>query len=109
MRNTIMPDARPLKIIQGHALTEQQKKDLLNRLARVEGQIRGLQKLIAKAQDQDDIDTVAQQMSAARSALDRAFFHLLTHAAETHVARAKTPEEAIAITRHLTQFLGKFI
>jgi CsoR family transcriptional regulator, copper-sensing transcriptional repressor len=95
MRNTIMPDARPLKIIQGHALTEQQKKDLLNRLARVEGQIRGLQKLIAKAQDQDDID--------------RAFFHLLTHAAETHVARAKTPEEAIAITRHLTQFLGKFI
>jgi CsoR family transcriptional regulator, copper-sensing transcriptional repressor len=104
-----MPETRPLKIVKGHALTEQQKKDLLNRLARVEGQVRGLQKLIAKAEDHQDIDTVAQQMSAARSALDRAYVHLLTHSAETHVALAKTPEEALAITKHLTRFLSKYI
>ena len=33
--------AEPLKIVEGSALTAQQKKDLLNRLARIEGQLRG--------------------------------------------------------------------
>ena len=37
----------PLKILEGSALTAQQKKDLLNRLARIEGQLRGVQKLVA--------------------------------------------------------------
>jgi hypothetical protein len=41
--------AEPLKIVEGRALTAQQKKDLLNRLARIEGQLRGVQKLIALA------------------------------------------------------------
>lgn len=39
----------PVKIVHGTALTDEQKKDLLHRLARVEGQIRGVQKLIANA------------------------------------------------------------
>ena len=49
----------PLKIVAGRALTAQQKKDLLNRLARVEGQLRGVQKLIALADAPSDCDAVA--------------------------------------------------
>ena len=67
-----------LKIIEGTALSARQKKDLLNRLARIEGQLRGVQKLIALAAEPADCDAVAQQMAAARKALDRSFVQLLT-------------------------------
>ena len=63
-----MADAQ-LKIVEGRALSAQQKKDLLNRLARIEGQLRGVQKLIALADEPEDCDAVAQQMAAARKAL----------------------------------------
>ena len=52
----------------------QQKADMLKRLARVEGQVRGVQKLI----DQDeDCEKIIQQMTAARKALDKAFHEML--------------------------------
>ena len=47
-RSACMSDSS-LKIVEGKALSAQQKKDLLNRLARIEGQLRGVQKLIALA------------------------------------------------------------
>ena len=53
-----------VKIVEGKALTAPQKKDLLNRLARIEGQLRGVQKLIALADTPVDCDAVAQQMAA---------------------------------------------
>ena len=76
--------AEPLKNVEGKALTAQQKKDLLNRLARIEGQLRGVQKLIALAAEPADCEAVAQQMSAARKALDRSFVQLLTATVITH-------------------------
>ena len=79
-----MADSPPIKIVQGTALSEQQKKDLLHRLARVEGQLRGVQKLIVKAAEPADCEAIAQQMSAARKALDRSFVTLLTSAIVTH-------------------------
>jgi DNA-binding FrmR family transcriptional regulator len=86
--------AEPLKIVEGSALTAQQKKDLLNRLARVEGQLRGIQKLMALADVPGDCDAVAQQMAAARKALDRSFVQLLTASIVTHTANAADVEEA---------------
>lgn len=57
------------------ALTDEaRKKALCARLARVEGQLRGLQKLI---QSDTEADKVAQQMAAARKALDKAFFAMV--------------------------------
>ena len=47
------------------------KKALRARLARVEGQLRGVQRLI----DSDaDCEKIAQQLAAARKALDKSFF-----------------------------------
>ncbi len=54
---------------------EARKKALCARLARVEGQLRGLQKLI---QADTEPDKVAQQMAAARKALDKAFFAMVS-------------------------------
>jgi len=57
-----------------HLHREQDKKALILRLKRIEGQIRGLQRLI----DEDaPCESVAQQLSAARRALDKAFHSLV--------------------------------
>lgn len=70
----------------------QQQTELLKRLARVEGQIRGIQKLI---QEPDaDCEKVLQQMTAARRALDKAFFEMLACVIETNVLEEKPSEEA---------------
>lgn len=52
----------------------EKKKALRARLARIEGQLRGLQKLI----DSDaDCEKIAQQLAAARKALDKSFFSMV--------------------------------
>jgi DNA-binding FrmR family transcriptional regulator len=98
----------PLKIVEGSALTAQQKKDLLNRLARIEGQLRGVQKLIALAGEPSDVDAVAQQMAAARKALDRSFVQLLAGSIQTQAGNAADLEEAQARAAHLAAMLDKF-
>lgn len=98
----------PAKVVQGTALTEQQKKELLHRLARVEGQIRGVQKMVAHAAVPADCEGVAQQMAAARKALDRAFITLLTDAMVTHIGAAASTEEANECARNLAALLKKF-
>ena len=52
---------------------ETRKKALVMRLKRIEGQLRGIQNLIESG---SDCEAVAQQMSASRKALDKAFFTL---------------------------------
>jgi DNA-binding FrmR family transcriptional regulator len=47
---------------------------MLKRLARIEGQIRGLQAMILRG---DQCESIAQQFSAARKALDKAYQELL--------------------------------
>ena len=96
------------RIVEGRALTAQQKKDLLNRLARIEGQLRGVQKLIALAAEPADCEAVAQQMAAARKALDRSFVQLLTASVVTHTGEAQDLEEARASAARLAALLDKF-
>ena len=102
-----MADAQ-LKIVEGRALSAQQKKDLLNRLARIEGQLRGVQKLIALADEPEDCDAVAQQMAAARKALDRSFVQLLTASILTQTGDAADLDEARRRAAHLAAMLDKF-
>ena len=97
-----------LKIVEGTALSAQQKKDLLNRLARVEGQLRGVQKLIALAAEPSDVDAVAQQMAAARKALDRSFVQLLAGAIQTQSGNAADLEAARERAAHLAAMLDRF-
>lgn len=98
----------PLKVVEGTALNAEQKKDLMNRLARVEGQLRGVQKLVAQAAVPADCDGVAQQLAAARKALDRAFVTLLTSAIVTHTSGAANTDDAAERAKHLAAMLAKF-
>jgi DNA-binding FrmR family transcriptional regulator len=98
----------PLRIVEGSALTAEQKKDLLNRLARIEGQLRGVQKLVALAAGPSDCDAVAQQMAAARKALDRCFIQLLAGSARTQTGNAPDLDAAKESVAHLAALLEKF-
>jgi len=57
-----------------HLTDGTRKKALIMRLKRIEGQLRGVQNLIESGAD---CEAVAQQMSASRKALDKAFFTLV--------------------------------
>ena len=52
----------------------ERKRALLMRLKRVEGQLRGIQRLL---ETDSDCEQVAQQMAAARKALDKSFFSMV--------------------------------
>jgi len=53
---------------------EERKKALVLRLKRIEGQLRGIQRLIEEGAE---CEKVAQQLAAARKALDKSFFTLV--------------------------------
>ena len=73
----------------GTMTDELKKKSLCDRLARIEGQLRGLQKLI---QAEAESEQVAQQMTAARKALDKAFFAMVA----TLIADGKAGADDVA-------------
>ena len=67
------------KAVKGHEMdtkltNESDKRALILRLKRVEGQLRGVQQLIEK---NAPCESVAQQLSAARRALDKAFHEMV--------------------------------
>ncbi|TSE25622.1 Transcriptional repressor FrmR [Tepidimonas sediminis] len=67
----------------------ERKKALLLRLKRVEGQLRGIQRLI---ETDADCEQVAQQLAAARKALDKSFFMMVGCV----MAQGDTPAEDVA-------------
>ena len=62
------------------------KQELVLRLKRIEGQLRGIQAMIEAGAD---CEKVAQQISASRRALDKAFFNVIACAIEADPAAAK--------------------
>ena len=70
-----------------HPHREQDKKALIPRLKRIEGQIRGVRRLI----DEDaPCESVAQQFSAARRVLDKAFHFLAGCLIESRLGATET-------------------
>ena len=69
---------------------ETHKKDLIHRLRRVEGQLRGIQAMIEKG---SECEAITQQLSASRRALDKAFYHVLSCAIQSG-SDTRRPEPA---------------
>ena len=68
----------------------EKKKAIIDRLARVEGQLRGVQKLIT---DEADCEKIAQQLAAARKALDKSFFTMVA----CMIEQENMPAEKVAM------------
>lgn len=85
----------------------QKNKDaLLARLKRTEGQLRGIQAMI---EADVECEKVAQQMAAARKALDRAFYNMLSGVMERELA-CRQLDSATAHERlhYATRLLSKY-
>lgn len=72
----------------------EERKRILNRLRRLEGQIRGLQSMIESGQD---CDAVLTQVMASKSALNQVGLHIVGHAMKSCLIdeEAATREELI--------------
>lgn len=87
----------------GHA-----KEDLQTRLRKIEGQVRGIQRMIE--QDKYCVDILVQ-ISAVRSALDRVGLMLLEHHTRGCVARAvrEGDDHAESAISELTDVMRRFM
>ena len=87
---------------------ETHKKELIHRLRRVEGQLRGIQAMIEKG---SDCESITQQLSASRRALDKAFYHVLSCAIQSGGdLAAGAPGKSVVDKRlvHAAELLAKF-
>lgn len=89
------------------AVVQDVKRDnMIARLRRVEGQLRGIQRMIIEEEPCEDI---ARQMTAARRALDRAFYEMIACSMERELVRSgettDVRHEAVAV---VTRILSKY-
>ncbi|MGB2818948.1 MAG: metal-sensing transcriptional repressor [Burkholderiaceae bacterium] len=79
------------------------RRELVLRLRRIEGQLRAVQRMIGEG---NDCEPIAQQLAAARKALDKAFFELMACAIE-HPEFSSGREDDAARVQRLTRTLAK--
>ncbi len=77
------------------------QRDIINRLRRIEGQVRALVDMVETGRPCED---VAQQMSAARKAMDKAFYRMMA----CSVLEAVNGSDAEADVERSTRILEKY-
>ncbi len=83
---------------------DEARRDLVLRLKRVEGQIRGVQSMVEAG---NDCEEIAQQLSAARKALDKAFYELMACAIQHPQFSTDQRERQEARIERLARVLAK--
>lgn len=83
---------------------EKHRRDLVMRLKRIEGQLRGIQAMIDGAAD---CEKIVQQVSASRRALDKVFFNVLACAIQSDPA-PNGKSAADRKVKEAAQLLAKF-
>lgn len=81
------------------------QRDVVNRLKRIEGQIRGL---IDMVQTERSCEEVAQQMAAARKAMDKAFYRMMACSLMEAVAESAVEGSAMRDVERSTRILEKY-
>ena len=81
------------------------RRHVIKRLARIEGQIRGIQAMI---EEDRPCEQVAVQMTAARRALDKAFYEMIACSLTANIDAAANMHELRSSTQKMTQLLTKF-
>lgn len=81
------------------------QKDVLNRLRRIEGQVRGLVEMINNGRPCEE---VALQMSAARKAMDKTFYRMMTCSMIEAVCDSKSEAQRLVEVERSARLLEKF-
>ena len=90
---------------EGDELPAPHSRSIVLRLKRAEGQIRGVLRMIAEG---DSCNDVAQQLAAARHALDRAYFEMLACTLESEIKGAANDRERTERVAEVLRILGKY-
>ena len=69
---------------------ESARSDVLNRLRRAEGQLRGIQRMVEEG---DDCLKIGQQFSAVRKALDRTYLRMTLCFLQQELGQRMSPEQ----------------
>ncbi|MFZ2296519.1 MAG: metal-sensitive transcriptional regulator [Polaromonas sp.] len=94
---------KPPRQAQGYR--QEQQKDMVNRLRRIEGQVRGLVEMIESGRTCED---VAMQMSATRKAMEKAFYRMMTCSLIEAVHDSETDEQTIQEVERSARLMEKF-
>lgn len=78
---------------------------VMHRLRRVEGQIRGV---LAMMEQDQPCDAIAQQLSAARKALDRAFYEMMACSLEMEVSGSGSNADLCERIAEKTRLMAKY-
>ncbi len=81
------------------------KRSMITRLRRIEGQLRGIQGMI---ETDASCEAVAQQVVAARRALDGAFFEIVACTMEAELEDAVDLVAAKSAGAHVAKILAKY-
>jgi len=82
--------------------TDRQKRAIMTRLRRVEGQIRGIQRMIEEGRE---CEAIVTQLMAARSALDSAGLIIMTRHIERCLAPSASDTDPADLERIISFFL----
>ena len=103
MSSSLVPAEESCKM--SSLATDADRTDLLNRLKRAEGQLRGIQRMIEEGQPCLDI---ASQMAAVRKALDSTYLRMVRCQMEQHLHEqlAGTPDADDRVNAFLENMEG---
>ena len=97
-----MPARRP--VTAKTTAVETARRNIVLRLKRAEGQLRAVQRMVEQG---EDCEPIAQQLAAARKALDKVFFELIACAIE-HRGFSRIPaDDDNSRVRRLTRTLAR--
>lgn len=80
-------------------------RDVVNRLKRIEGQVRGLIEMVEAGRGCED---VAQQMAAARKAMDKAFYRMMACSMMEAVSESDSEINTFRQVERSTRILEKY-
>ncbi|QHE84240.1 metal-sensing transcriptional repressor [Hydrogenophaga sp. BPS33] len=83
----------------------QSQRDVINRLRRIEGQVRGLIDMVQRGRGCED---VAQQMAAARRAMDKAFYRMMAGTVIEAVSDSELEINTFQEVERSTRILEKY-
>jgi DNA-binding FrmR family transcriptional regulator len=87
------------------AYRSEHQRDVINRLKRIEGQVRGLIDMVESGRPCED---VAQQMSAARKAMDKAFYRMMACSVMEAVSGSESEVDTFREVERSTRILEKY-
>jgi DNA-binding FrmR family transcriptional regulator len=87
------------------AYRTEHQRDVVNRLKRIEGQVRGLIDMVESGRPCED---VAQQMSAARKAMEKTFYRMMACTVMEAVTSSESEVETFREVERSTRILEKY-